>query len=163
MVCGIVMSDDDQSRAVTRIVIRGWQQAKFVTAFRESGISIGDFSRLAGVTASTVYGWLDGRSVPQVDNLSRAVKILKLKISDVVVTDPAERYISDLRVLAGLTQPQLGKATGISTTTVTRIERGEMQLSDSHAAKLAEHLRVPVEEVRAAHARVRDRPLGTPA
>ena len=79
-----------------------------------------------------------------------------------MVTVPAdERYPGDLRVLKGLTQPQLAAAARIATTTLRAIERADIKLTDTNALTLAKLLGIPTDEYRAAYQRARERPPGT--
>ena len=74
-----------------------------------------------------------------------------------------DRFPGDWRVLRGLTQPQLGKIAGVSTSAIGRIERGEGGLSASTRDSIASALGISPEELAAAFVRARTRPGGDPA
>jgi transcriptional regulator with XRE-family HTH domain len=145
---------------MSRRVLRGFSAERFVAARRRSGLSVSDLSRLARVGTSTVHAWEAGRATPQIDLLARIMQILGTPISEVVTVDPDERYPGDLRVIKGLTQPQLAAAARIATTTLRGIERADLALTDTNAATLARLLGIGVDEYRAAYQRARERPPG---
>ncbi|WP_261779417.1 helix-turn-helix domain-containing protein [Rhodococcus erythropolis] len=66
--------------------------------------------------------------------------------------------------MLGRTYPtQLGKVCGLTTTTITRIERGEIALTDKIQTALAEALGISGEQVNRAYLKAKRRPPGTPA
>ncbi|WP_262365857.1 helix-turn-helix transcriptional regulator [Gordonia sp. OPL2] len=115
-------------------------------------------ARLARVGRSTVHHWESGTTTPQVDVLRKVCELLDVPISTVVQIDPANAYPADLRVLAGLTQPELGREAKLSTATVGYIERGEVELTDSALSTLARALRVTETAYKEAYERARVRP-----
>lgn len=147
---------------MTRRVLRGFDAQAFSEARRSKGISVSDLSRLAEVSAATVFNWEAGKSTPQVDLLARVMRILDAPIEQVVTIAPGERYPGDWRVLKGLTQPELAAAVKIPTTTLRGIERADAALTDGNAEKLSTFLGISVDEYRAAYQRARQRPAGTP-
>lgn len=146
---------------VSRRVLRGFNAERF-TALRKSKMSMMELARLSGITSSTIYAWEAGTFTPQVDKLAAVMKVLGSPIEHVVVLPIDQRFPGDWRVLCGLTQPQLAASAGIATTTLKRIERGEMSLTDDKATKLSHLLGTTVEEYGAAWRRVRERPPGAP-
>jgi transcriptional regulator with XRE-family HTH domain len=110
-----------------------------------------------------VQQWETGNRSPQVDTLALVAQTLEIPMSALVVVPEAERFPGDWRILLGLTQPQLGKMTGISTSMIARIERGEVLLTDDSARKLADALGISVTELQASYERARTRPAGVPA
>jgi transcriptional regulator with XRE-family HTH domain len=146
---------------VSRRVLRGFNAERF-TALRKSKMSMMELARLSGITSSTIYAWEAGTFTPQVDKLAAVMKALDSPIEHVVVLPIDQRFPGDWRVLCGLTQPQLAASAGIATTTLKRIERGEMTLTDDKAAKLSHLLGTTAEEYGAAWRRVRERPPGAP-
>jgi len=98
-----------------------------------------------------------------VDILRRVCEVLEIPISEVVRLDHDESYPADLRVLAGMTQPELGKAAGLSTAAIGMIERGEVELTQSAVAAVAGALDLDPGDYREAFERVRQRPAGAPA
>ncbi|MGL6234926.1 MAG: helix-turn-helix domain-containing protein [Segniliparus sp.] len=151
---------------MSRRVLRGFNRHRFTKArlsFKRKGISNHDLSRLSGVSESTLRKWQTGEVKPNIDKLVAALNVLETPVSAVVVVRAEERTLVDLRVLAGFTQPQLAKAAGISTTTLSTLERGSTPLSSERAETLAPLLGVSVTEISAAWQRARDRPAGAPA
>ncbi|WP_268236727.1 helix-turn-helix transcriptional regulator [Rhodococcoides trifolii] len=143
-------------------MLRGFRPERLVEARLEKGLSRGDVARSVGVSIGAVGSWETGRATPQVDSLARTVEVLGLPIEAVIVVPESERYLSDLRALRGLVQPNLAATVGISTSSLASIERGEAPLSDGVAAKLASALAVELDVVERAYERARDRPIGVP-
>lgn len=151
---------------VSRRVLRGFSREAFKAAL--GTMSAGELSRLSGVGVSTIHTWLAGSRTPQVDVLAKVLPILKVQIGDVVLIDPAKRYPGDWRVImTGMTQPQLAAAADaiskMRTSTLQKIERGELTLSEENARALATVIGIPVAEYKAAYERARLREPGTPA
>jgi transcriptional regulator with XRE-family HTH domain len=127
------------------------------------GMSVPDLSRFAGVSQGSLRRWEDGTGLPQVNSLRRVATALGVPISRLVKVPERKRMLSDLRVMAGLTQPEAAKAAGIATYTYALVERGLRELDDITAERLAVSLGVSGGEVCSAWQRARDRPPGTPA
>ncbi|OLT44989.1 hypothetical protein BJF87_23835 [Gordonia sp. CNJ-863] len=121
-------------------------------------MSVKTLARLARVGRSTVHHWENGSTVPQIDVLRKVCALLGVPIAQIVQVDPATAYPADLRVLAGLTQPELGQKAGLSTATVGYVERGEVELTASTLAALCSALNVPEQTYQAAFERARMRP-----
>ena len=124
-------------------------------------MSADDVARLADTTPQTLRNWLSSASSPTVDVLHRVVAQLGITMRDVLDIDPDHPNLTDLRVLAGLTQRQLAAAAGLGDETVGQLERGTARLRDHHAQALAAALAVPLPVVTAAHATTRYRDSGT--
>lgn len=143
--------------------MRGFDPAAFRQARTDASLSITDLARLARIGRRTVQGWESGVSSPQVDVLARVCTTLGIEISDVVRLSSDATYPADLRILAGLTQPELGARTGISTSTVGAVERAEVELSAHVSAALADGVGAAEAVYRDAYERARRRPAGEPA
>lgn len=141
---------------MSRRVLRGFDPQALRSA--RGDMPVRTLARLARVGRSTVHHWESGGTTPQVDVLKRVCELLNVPISAVVHVDPADAYPADFRVLSGLTQPELGKLAGLSTTTVGYIERGEVELTDAALRALAVALDVAPANYRSAFERVRTRP-----
>lgn len=148
---------------MSRRIMRGFSPDALRQARLDAGYSQAEIARVAKVGVGTVRRWEQGESSPQVDLLARVVEILGVTIADVVKVPVDERFPGDWRVLLGLTQPQLGAKAGITTQIVSCVERGVISLSDNVAEKLSAALEISEAELRAAHERVRNRPLGEPS
>jgi len=123
---------------------------------------MGELSRISGVHETTIYGWEKGAFTPQVDKLAAVMAVLDTPIEDVVRVPVDERYPGDWRALVGLTQPRLAALAGIPTTTLKKIERGEVKLSHEKAVVLGRLVNASTEEYLAAWERARTRPPGAP-
>ncbi|KZM71610.1 hypothetical protein AWN90_02480 [Nocardia terpenica] len=126
-------------------------------------MTVGDLARMSGVGPSAIYNWESGYRTPQPDSIARVASALGLTIEEFVRIPLGERTLVDLRVMAGLTQPQLAMRIGLSTQMLGMIERAERALDDERATALAHELGVSLEVVRAGYERARIRPPGTPA
>ncbi len=151
-----------RATTVTRRVMRGFAPETLAAARQAAKMSRGDLARLIGATPATVGNWETGRTKPQVDSLAQIARVLGQPISRLVQIDPTRRYLGDLRVLAGLMQPELAREAGISTAHLSALERGEVRLTSDVAQRLAGSLHVPVGSVEQAYALVRSRPAGDP-
>ena len=149
--------------SVSRRVMRGFSPDRLSQIRRERNFSLSDLARLANNGRSTLHHWETGHATPQVDLLARAADTLGVSIGDLVHIPEHERFPGDLRILRGLTQPQLGREAKVPTATVGAIERGEAALTDEYAQRLAAALDVSIDVYRAAYERSRRRPPGTPA
>ncbi|MGD9517670.1 helix-turn-helix domain-containing protein [Mycolicibacterium sp.] len=147
---------------MTRRVLRGFSPTRFADLRRRRGLTIDDLARLSARGTSTLYAWESGARTPQVDILALVMAILDRPIADVIDLTPDERYPGDWRVIRGMTQPELAAAAGITTTTLRKIERAAVALTDRNAAAIARALGISPDAYRAAWDRARSRPPGTP-
>ncbi|MGW4124455.1 helix-turn-helix domain-containing protein [Nocardia sp. NPDC004711] len=145
---------------MTRRPLRGFAPSRLAAAIEASGMSVDEVARLADTTPQTLRNWLSSASSPTVDVLYRVVAQLGITMREVLDIDPDRSNLTDLRVLAGLTQRQLAAAAGLGEETVGQLERGTARLRNRHAAALAAALAVPAPVVVAAHAATRQRDAG---
>lgn len=148
---------------VSRRVMRGFSAAKLAAARERAKLTRSELGRLANVTESAIGRWEKGIRSPQIDVLARVLKQLGVSVEDVVEIAPDDRYPGDWRIIRGLTQPLLGRAAGVSTGAIGRIERGEGGLTPDLERRVAAALEITPEELREAFNRARHRPPGTPA
>lgn len=148
---------------LSRRIMRGFNRATLTQARTTAGLSRQDLARLARTGRATIDNWETGRSTPQIDVLVRVAEVLSLPVDALIDIPEDQRYPGDWRVLRGLTQPQLAAATGLSTTTIGAIERGEVALTDANAAAIARALNIDDTTYQQAYERARTRPPGTPA
>ncbi|ANE83364.1 transcriptional regulator (plasmid) [Mycobacterium adipatum] len=146
---------------MTRRVLRGFNAQAFSQARQHKGLSVSDLSRMAGVSDAAIWKWEAGTATPLIDLLARVMRILDAPIEQVITIPADERYPGDWRAIRGISQPELAATAKIPTTTLKGIERGDRNLSDANADKLADLLGISVEEYRAAYQRARERPAGT--
>ena len=146
---------------MSRRILRGFAPAALKKARKKKKLSIGELGRLAEVSPGAVLTWETGKSTPQADSLKRAVTVLGIAMEDVVKIKPDQRYLGDLRIFAGLTQPQLAAKIGISTTALATVERGHSRLKEDVAQRMAEEFGLPVQDVKDAYERTRTRPPHT--
>jgi transcriptional regulator with XRE-family HTH domain len=151
------------AHTVSRRVIRGFSPAALSQARQRAGLSRQDLARLARTGRATIDNWESGRATPQIDVLVRVATVLGLAVDKLVHIPSHQRFPGDWRVLRGFTQPQLAVATGLSTTTIGAIERGEVALTDTNAAAISAALDMTSRTYRQAYERARTRPAGTPA
>lgn len=156
-------SNERQARTVSRRVTRGFDPDALVKLRTARSISRADLARLTDVGESTLHHWEHGTRSPQIDLLARVVAALGGSVADVVYVADDVTFPGDLRIRSGLTQPELGLRSGVGTSAITRIERGQVALTPEAAQKLCDVLDVPVETYRAAYERARSRPAGDPA
>jgi len=141
--------------------LRGFNAEAFWEARQRRGLSVSDLSRMTGVSDAAIWKWEAGTTTPLVDLLARVMRILEAPIEQVITIPADERYPGDWRAIKGISQPELAASAKIPTTTLKGIERGDRNLSDANADKLAALLGISVEQYRAAYERARQRPAGT--
>lgn len=148
---------------MTRRVMRGFKPALLRSAREARGLGVSDAARLSGINPASLGRWEAGTRSPQVDALRAVLEVLGCTIQDVVDVPKSSRFPGDWRVLRGLTQPQLGKLAGVSTSAIGRIERGEGGLSNSTRDLIAAALEIQPDELTEAFERAQKRPPGEPA
>lgn len=153
-----MVRDHGEQQPMSRRVQRGFSPDALRQARLTQGLSRGELARLSGVSLSAVQFWETGRSRPQVDSLARVTETLGVAMSDLVQVEPGERFLADLRILAGLTQHQLAQQLGVSTATISNLELGYTKLPDRLIAPLAQALNTRPNEVSDAYQRGRTRP-----
>ena len=146
---------------MSRKVIRGFDPQALADLRRSRGFSPGELGRVAGVSENAIRYWESSSSSPQIDKLVAVLRVLEAPVAAVVAIDRSDALLSDLRILAGLTQPELAAAAGIPTSTLAALERGHRPLSENATGALAAALAVPSEDVRAAYERTRTQPPRT--
>ena len=87
------------------------------------------------------------------------VAALGLAMRDVIDVQDGEELLSDLRVLKGMTQPELAAEAGLATSTLAGLEQGHLRLRNIHIQGLSRALDLPEDVVASAYARTRSRPL----
>ncbi len=148
---------------VTRRILKGFDPKALTEARVAAGLSQSDLARIANVSLTSLRDWEKGHRTPQVDRLALVAQVLRVPMSALVKVPDAARTLADLRILAGLTQPELGKAAGISTTAVGALERAEVGLTAQRATALAYVLGVAADAIQRAYLNAKNRPPGTPA
>lgn len=148
---------------MSRRVLRGFSADRLIELREKAGLTRGELARVAEVSLGAVQSWEAGRAMPQVDSLAKVAVGLNVSIDQIVLIEPEKRHIGDLRVMAGLTQPQLASKIALSTTSLSSIELGQASLSRDVAGRIAAALELPVQTVVDAYERTRTRPPGTPA
>ncbi|OCH81503.1 hypothetical protein A9310_17340 [Gordonia sp. UCD-TK1] len=146
---------------MSRKVIRGFDPQALTDLRRSRGLSPGELGRVAGVSENAIRYWESSTSSPQIDKLVAVLKVLEAPVAAVVSIDRSDALLSDLRILAGLTQPELAAAAGIPTSTLAALERGHRPLSESAGGALAVALGVSRDEVQDSYERTRTQPPRT--
>lgn len=149
--------------AMTHRVIRGFRRDRFRELREQAGMTVTDLARLAEVHRSTITGWEHRGAAPDVERLARVAGVLGVDVAELVDVPADQRMVSDLRIRKGLSQVELARRAGLSTTVVGAFERAEMRWNAVNAVKLAAVLDVTVTELEAAWTRARRRAAGTPA
>lgn len=137
--------------------MRGFNRESLTAAREAKQWSLARVAREAGIGLSTIRAWEAGTRAPEPDNLAKAADALGVPMSSLISPHRGGPALADLRILAGLTQPQLGLRTGLSTTSIGALERAEIRLTDDRALRLAEALKLSVAEVNAAYRVARER------
>lgn len=137
--------------------MRGFNREALTAAREAKEWSLARLAREAGIGLSTIRSWETGTRAPEPDNLARAADALGVPMSSLISPRSGGAALADLRILAGLTQPQLGLRTGLSTTSIGALERAEIRLTHHVAGRLAEALELSVAEVDAAYRVARER------
>lgn len=145
---------------MSRRILRGFRPEVLVDRRVAQGLSRGELARQVGVSTGAVAKWETGRSTPAVDTLARVASVLGLGMADLISVPDGERFLGDLRALAGLTQPQLAARIGFSSSTVADLERGHAILTDVQEERIAAAVAATRDDVRKAYKRVRTRPSG---
>lgn len=145
---------------MSRRILRGFRPEVMADRRAAQNLSRGELARQAGVSTGAVAKWETGRSTPAVDTLARVAAVLGLPMTDLIDIPENERFLGDLRALAGLTQPQLAARIGFSSSTVADLERGHAVLTDVQEERIAAAVGSSRDDVREAYERVRTRPSG---
>lgn len=168
---------------MARVVQRDFSAREFTALLKDLQVSNADLARRSGVSVSSLGKWQrEGRktqTTPQVDVLRTAVSALAAvaqasgraeyagmstealtdQFMERVIAVPADdRELADWRALRGMIQPDLASRIGVSTTTLSTLERGASGLTDEMTERLASELRITPAEVRAAWLRTKQRP-----
>ncbi|MGY4102031.1 helix-turn-helix domain-containing protein [Nocardia sp. R16R-3T] len=155
------------ARAVTRRITRGFDPEALRRAREEHPNEDlrrrAEVARLAEVGVATIQQWETGKKSPQVNLLFRVAKLLGVSMEELVPIPRDKRYLRDWRVLRGLLESDLAALTGISGSSIGRLEEGSAALTDENAGRLAAALGISSDEVRASYERARQRDIGAPA
>ncbi|QHN28980.1 helix-turn-helix transcriptional regulator [Gordonia pseudamarae] len=132
---------------MSRQVVRGFDPGRFRALREAAGLSRADIARRGGLSVNTISTWERGIAIPNVDTLAAAVDVIGAAMADVVIVADDELTLADLRVRAGLTQPQLAAAASLATTTVAYLEQGHLTLGPHHTERLADALHLPPDQI----------------
>ena len=138
--------------------LRGFDPSRLRDARARAGLSGAEVARRGGIGASTYSQWEQGKADPGIAALARCLAVLQVRVTDVVIVDPSDEHLGDLRVARGLTQGDLAGKVEVSPQHIGALERGHVKLSDAMARKIASALGVEVSRVVASCDRVRNRP-----
>lgn len=134
----------------------GFSGAALRKARKQLGLTADELGVRAGVTENTVLRWETGSSRPTAANLRKVASALNLTPADLlpsrVVVNPTLR---DIREIAGLSLETAARESGLSRSTLARLERGIQALSDAAGDALASAYGLTFEEVEAAHTATR--------
>ncbi|MBF6137747.1 helix-turn-helix transcriptional regulator [Nocardia otitidiscaviarum] len=152
---------------MTRRVTRGFDPAALKHA-REANPNPdlrrrAEVARKAEIGIATLQQWEGGQKSPTVNLLARVAQVLGVPMEQLVPIPREQRFLRDWRVLRGWLESELAARTGISGSSIGRLEEGSAALTEENAGRLAEALGITVAEVRASYERARNRDIGAPA
>ncbi len=155
------------TRAVTRRVTRGFDPAALRHA-RETHPNPdlrrrAELARAAEIGIATLQQWEAGQKSPSVHLLFRVAQVLGVPMEQLVPIPREQRFLRDWRFLRGWLESDLAARTGISGSSIGRLEEGSATLTEENAARLADALGITTAEVRASYDRTRTRAIGAPA
>ena len=155
------------ARAVTRRVTRGFDPAALKHA-REKNPNLdlrrrAEVARKAEIGIATLQQWENGQKSPTVNLLYRVAQVLGVPMERLVPIPREQRFLRDWRVLRGWLESDLAARTGISGSSIGRLEEGSAALTEENAGRLADALGISAVEVRASYERARNRDTGAPA
>jgi transcriptional regulator with XRE-family HTH domain len=135
----------------------GFSGAALRKARQHRGLTADELGIRAGVAENTVLRWETGSSRPTAANLRKVAAVLDLTPADLlpsrIVVNPTLR---DIREVAGRSMETAASESGLSRSTLARLERGLQVVSDGVVDALASLYGVTVEEVEAASAATRE-------
>ena len=146
-----------RGESVTKRSMRGFNREALTAAREAKQWSLARLAREAEIGLSTIRSWETGARAPEPDNLAKAAAALGVSMNALISPRPGGPTLADLRILVGLTQPQLGLRTGLSTTSIGALERAEIRLTDERARRIAEALQLTVAQVNDAYRAARER------
>lgn len=129
--------------------VRGFSPAALRAARAAADLRTDELAHLLGVTRQAVGNWENGTAKPGPPTLVELATALRVQPGDLVPIREADLQIGDLRALAGLTQVQAARATGIAVGALAEIERGLKAVDAARAKALATAYGVPVERLAA--------------
>ncbi|ADG99470.1 transcriptional regulator, XRE family [Segniliparus rotundus DSM 44985] len=143
--------------------IRGLDLDALVRAREKRRMTRADLARLTGLSTSTIQKWESGATSPNIETLAKAAAALGVPMRRIIKVPTKRRTLADWRRLSGLSRTKLARAAGLTTPALAALERGESQLTDEKADRIAPHLKATHAQLHAAWQRARERPPGTPA
>ncbi len=148
---------DDMERTRSNEPVASFDPARLRDLRRSHGMSHDTLGSLTGLQRPNLIAYERGDRRPGVDVLVALAKALGVDPLALTRVDPTTATLADLRARAGLTRVETAARLGISSSYLRALERDPRQLRPELAKRLARMLRIPVEEVQAAHARGVDR------
>lgn len=122
--------------------LRGFDPTRLKEARDASGMSRSDLARLAGVPYNSLRRWEIGEADPTLDSLEQVAAALDIDVSEIAIVHEQSRTLQNWRALRGLSQQDVADAVKTSTSSYSRIERGESPLSDDMRKRLGEALSI---------------------
>jgi transcriptional regulator with XRE-family HTH domain len=105
---------------------------------------------VVGVSEDSLSAWVNGRTLPAPDTVTRILDAARADLADLLPTD-TQVTPEVLRWQAGLTMAAAATATGMSRRRYRDLESGRLAPSGRDVARLAAALHVDPEQVRAAY------------
>ncbi len=130
--------------------VRGFSGSALRRARQRVGLTADDLAALVQVSESSVLRWETGQARPTATRLRAIAEAVGVRIADLLETQPGTQSLRDLRESAGLSLSELSGLAGSSVSSLLRLERGGVALSDPLRGRLAEIYQVTVRDLEAA-------------
>ena len=133
--------------------MRGFDPGALVRLRRALGLSHDALGERIDRPRPNIIKWEQGETTPSPEKLVVLARALGVDPWRLTTTRPASAELADLRDWAGLTRRDLAAATGLTREMYSRLERGQLPLTDELAEALATALGRDAAEIRRAHRR----------
>ena len=129
--------------------VRGFSGAALRRARQGVGLTADDLAALVAVSESSVLRWGTDQAKPTATRLKSIADAVGVPIGDLLANQPGSQSLRDLRESAGLSLSELSVLAGGSVSSLLRLERGGVALSDPRR-RLAEIYEVTIGDLDAA-------------
>ncbi|MEN4464295.1 helix-turn-helix transcriptional regulator [Mycolicibacterium conceptionense] len=150
---GSQRSEDHGEKPTANSALRGFDRFEFARARQSVSMTVQELGRRSGVDRAAIHRWESGECLPLVNSLSLAAAAMGLPPERFLTIPESEQTLTDLRILAGLTQVKLAERSGISRKVLGGLESGRGRLTIDRAAALADALKVSEQTIHDAHNR----------
>lgn len=130
--------------------VRGFSGAALRRARQGVGLTADDLAALVSVSESSVLRWETDQAKPTATRLKAIADAVGVPIGDLLKNQAGSQSLRDLRESAGLSLSELSVLAGGSVSSLLRLERGGVALSDPLRRRLAEIYEVTIGDLEAA-------------